>query len=69
MSIFDPPSDPYGDEKSWPFCDYPLQDKGILNFHDWVCTNPECEHSTCYQEPETVIDFRGHEDDPSWVPF
>ena len=42
MSIYDPPSDPYGDEKQCPFCDYPLEDKGMCGLHDWVCTNPEC---------------------------
>ena len=64
MSIYDPPLPP--EEPSCPYCDYPLQDKGISNFHDWVCTNPECEHSACYQEPEKIDE---HLDDPDWVPF
>ena len=52
MSKFDQPSDPYGSEKHCLFCDGPLEDKGIFNFHDWVCTNPECTHSDCYEEEE-----------------
>jgi hypothetical protein len=69
MSIYDPPSDPYGDEKSCPFCDYPLVDKGISNFHDWVCTNPECEHSPCYQDPDEPLKFVKLHDGLDWVPF
>ena len=56
MSIYDPPSDPYGDEKQCPFCDGPLEDKGILSFHDWVCINPDCKYSINYQEPEDKED-------------
>jgi hypothetical protein len=52
MAKFDPPSDPYGDEITCPFCDHGLEDKGMLSFHDWVCTNPDCQHSINYQEPE-----------------
>jgi hypothetical protein len=61
---FDPPLPP-----EYPcclFCDYPLENKGFSNFDDWVCTNPECEHSDCYQEPEKIDE---HLDDPDWVPF
>ena len=61
---FDPPLPP-----EYPcclFCDYPLENNGFSNFDDWVCTNPECEYSDCYQEPEKIDE---HLDDPDWVPF
>jgi hypothetical protein len=50
MDKYDPPSDPFWYEKYCPFCDYPLEDKGFSNFHDWVCINPKCEHSLYYDE-------------------
>ena len=49
MSKFDPPLPP--EYLCCLFCDYPLENKGFSNFDDWVCTNPECEHSACFEPP------------------
>jgi len=57
MSIFDPPSDPYGQEKTCLYCDYPLMDKGFSRFHDWVCTNPKCDHSPCYENIDEDLEI------------
>ena len=52
MSIYDPPSDPYYNAHECPYCDQPLEDKGFSRWHDWVCVNPDCEHSINYKESE-----------------
>jgi hypothetical protein len=53
MSKYDPPEPP--EYPSCPFCDGALEDKGILSFHDWVCVNPDCEHSINYEEVEMAF--------------
>ena len=50
MSIYDPPEPP--EYPCCPFCDHALEDKGFSRWHDWVCVNPDCEHSPYYKESE-----------------
>jgi len=38
--LFDPPSDPYGNEKHCYYCDWVLS---MSSWGDWTCTNPDCE--------------------------
>lgn len=53
MSIYDPPSDPYGCARPCPYCDAEMEQEwpGVRG-SDWICTNPECEHSPYYQADE-----------------
>jgi hypothetical protein len=40
MSIFDPPSDPYGNEVRCPFCDYEMEQYSLTK--EYYCDNPDC---------------------------
>ena len=48
MSRYDPPLPP--EYPTCPFCDHALEDKGFSRWHDWVCVNPDCEHSSNYTD-------------------
>lgn len=48
MSKYDPPEPP--EYATCPYCDHALEDKGFSLWHDWVCVNPDCEHSSNYSE-------------------
>lgn len=41
MSVFDPPSDPYGDDKNCIFCGKHPENP----INGWECVNSECAYS------------------------
>jgi hypothetical protein len=52
MSIYDPPSDPYGCAHPCRYCDQEMEQEwpGVRG-SEYICVNPECEHSPMYEEP------------------
>lgn len=50
MSLYDPPSDPYGNYRSCLYCDGALEKEWPCRDAEWICVNPKCEHSPYYQE-------------------
>jgi hypothetical protein len=50
MSIFDPPSDPYGDEKCCLICDALLEYNPLTR--TWECTH---DHDECHECDATEI--------------
>lgn len=49
MSLYNPPSDPFGGAHDCRYCDQPMRKEWPARGADWICDNPQCTNSHNYK--------------------